>query len=237
MKTKFFVLATVLIGLAFASPVKAEKEKRDVPSFSKIALHISGTIYLKQGAVQSVEIDAKPETLQKIETEVSDNKLAIKFPNSNYFWNSFDPGKILIYITVPDIDALSISGSGDIISEGAVKTGNLELAVSGSGDISFTQLQASNVNTSISGSGDVRIENGESGGHFQVSISGSGNVKASGFKAKSAEIKVSGSGNTSVYAAENLKVKVSGSGDVFYKGSPEIDSAVSGSGSLKKISQ
>ena len=88
-------------------PAMAEDQERNVPSFSKIALRISGKIYLEQGDNQSVKVVAKESTLE-------DRTLNIRFPN-NYFFKKMDPGKIEIYITVPEIDGLTVSGSGDIV--------------------------------------------------------------------------------------------------------------------------
>jgi hypothetical protein len=235
MKTKIFASLLILSGIFIASGSKAEVEKRNVPSFSEISLRISGNVYIEQGSPQSVEIEAKPSTLEKIITEVKDGKLIIKFEDGNFFWRSFTPGEITVRITVPDINALSVSGSGDIIAKNIIKSKNMDLAISGSGNIKLSELNADEVKASISGSGDIVVEKGSGASKLTASISGSGNVKAGGFEAKNVKARIAGSGNATVYATENLNVSIAGSGDVYYNGSPSVDSSVAGSGSVRKV--
>lgn len=116
MKTKVLFIAILIVSNLFVSSAKAEQEERDVPSFSKIALRISADVHVKQGSKQSIQIEAKSSVLEEIITEVKDRTLNIRFPN-NFRFRNFNSGKIDIYITVPEIDGLTISGSGDITAD------------------------------------------------------------------------------------------------------------------------
>ena len=235
MKTKQLFLSLFILGFIFSNPVFAEREEREVSSFSEISLRISGKVHLEQGNRQSVRIEAKSSTLEEIITEVKGRTLIIRFKSSNFFWRSFNPGRVDIYITVPEINALSVSGSGDIVADSKIKSRILDLAVSGSGDISLKNLDAERVKAAVSGSGDIFIGNGGTADEFEVTISGSGNVKAENFEAKNVNAKISGSGSCMLHAADYLKVRVSGSGNVSYKGNPQIDTSVVGSGRVKKL--
>ncbi len=235
MKTKIISLTLLLIGILVINPAFADNEKRDVSSFSKISLRVPGKLYVTQGNSQSIRIEAKSETLERIITEVRNDALVIRFPKENNFWNRFKPGEITIHVTCPDIEGLAVSGSGDIYAEDDIKTDDINLAISGSGDIKIKELIAESVKASISGSGDITILGGGTADELSISISGSGDVKTSHFEAEDVEIRVSGSGDTSVNATKTLKVKVAGSGDVYYRGNPQINSSVAGSGSIKSI--
>ncbi len=233
MKNKFLILSLILLSISLLNPVLAEEEERDVPSFSNIALRISGKVYLEQGEKQSVRIIAKESTMEEIITEVKNRTLNIRFPNTNMF-KKFEPGKIEIYITVPEVDGLSISGSGDINAE-EVETRILDLAVSGSGDINIGELSVERVKASISGSGGINIESGGVADEFSVAMSGSGNVKAGGFEADEVIVRISGSGNCAITSNGSVKARIAGSGNVIYGGNPSIDSSVAGSGRVKKM--
>lgn len=235
MRTKPFVMLFVLFSFAVANQAIAEEEKRDVPAFSKISLRIPGVLYVEQGEPQSLEIEAKSSTLEKIITEVRGDELIIRFENRSFFWQNFNTGDIKIHVTAKEIEGLAISGSGDIRAHNKLNTGEMDMRISGSGDITLAELNAEKVNASISGSGDIRIADGGNARNLSISVSGSGDVDASGFEAENVSIRVSGSGNSSVYATEELEIKVSGSGDVYYTGNPAINSSVSGSGSVKKM--
>lgn len=235
MKTKYFILALMLMmGVIPSKPVQAENEGREVPAFSAISLRIPGTLYLEQGNRQQVEIEAKSSTLEEIITEVKGRTLIIRFPNKNYLWKTFDPGKIIIHVTLPEIDGLNVSGSGDIVAEDGIKSRILNLNVSGSGDIRLNKLESDRVEAAISGSGDIEIERGGPATDFSATVSGSGNVKAGGFEARDVMAKIAGSGNVTIRSNGKITARIAGSGNVYYFGNPAIDSSVAGSGSVKK---
>ncbi|MEZ5104319.1 MAG: head GIN domain-containing protein [Draconibacterium sp.] len=233
MKRRILVLAIVLLGISMLNPLLAEDQERDVPSFSKISLRISGNLYLKQGEKQSVKIVAKESTLEDIITEVKDRTLNIRFP-SNFVFKKYDPGKIDIYVTVPEVDGLSISGSGDILAEN-INTRILDLAVSGSGDIKIGELSSERISGSISGSGNVRIEKGGVADELSVSISGSGGFDAAEYEADDVIVRISGSGNCKITTNGSIKARIAGSGNVYYSGNPSIDSSVAGSGKVREM--
>jgi hypothetical protein len=235
MKKIRYYLPLIVLGLLLVNPLLAENEDRNVSPFSEIALHVPGKLYLEQGNTQSVKIEAKSSTMEEIITEVKDRKLTIRFKSKNYFFKTFNPGNIEIHITVPEVDGLSVSGSGDIIAEDEIETRILDLAISGSGDILLDDLKAERVKAAISGSGDIIIRDGGEATDFSVSISGSGDVKAGDFEAKDVVVRVAGSGNCSITANRSLKARIAGSGSVYYNGNPNIDSSVAGSGKVRKM--
>ena len=234
MKTK---LATAIILIAFiltGIQVQAEEQTRKVDPFAEISLRIGAKVHLEQGAKQNLEIVAKSSTLDEIVTEVKDGKLIIRFPNKDYFWKTFQPGEITIYITTPEINGLGVSGSGDIIAENEIKSKILDLAVSGSGNIKLSELSVERVKTTISGSGDIVLASKTAAQDLSVAISGSGNFKGMSYSADDVSVKIAGSGNVDVEANKNLYVRLAGSGNVTYKGQPMIDQSIAGSGKVRR---
>jgi len=234
MKARILFFSILLAGIFAAGSVKAEEETRDVSSFSEISLRISGKLYLKQGDKQSVRVVAKESVLSDIITEVKGNELVIRFPNSNLFQRNFNPGKIEIYVTVPDVSALSVSGSGDIIAEN-LEARILNLSLSGSGGIQIGSLTSSKLKGSISGSGNIELGGKKTADELSVTISGSGNFNAADFEADQVNVTIAGSGNCNVLSNGNIKARIAGSGSVFYKGNPSIDASTAGSGKVKEM--
>lgn len=233
MKTTLATSFILFASLLTAFQVQAEEQTRKVDSFNEISLRIGANVHLEQGNQQSLEIEAKSSTLEEIITEVKEGKLIIRFPNKNMFWSTFQPGEITIHITMPEINALGISGSGDIIAEDQIKTKSIDLAVSGSGNIKLEDLSAERVKTVISGSGNIILSGKTTAQDLSVSISGSGNFKGMDYSAKDVSIKIVGSGNAGVEAKDNLYIRLAGSGNVTYKGKPAIDQSTTGSGSVR----
>ena len=229
-------IATLFIFLLFAGlqlAMAQTSQKRDVSAFSQISLRISANVHLQQGNTQSIEVKGKEDALQKLITEVNDRKLVIRFPSETFF-NRWNPGPIDIYVTVPQIDGLAISGSGSITSDGKIDSRILDLAISGSGDIKLGDLKAEKISSALSGSGNIHLSGSGNAAEMKIVISGSGNVKAIGFPVDNVEVKISGSGNCWVNSTKKLDVRLAGSGNVVYRGNPANDSSIAGSGKVKE---
>lgn len=237
-----------LVAVSFAQ----NKETRTVETFTKISFRVPGKLYLKQGPVQKVEMEGDAEVLKEIETEVSGGRLSIGKENFNWkMWNNWDDKKITVYITVKDIDAISVSGSGNLIGEGRFKSEDLALNVSGSGSMKIEADVNRKLGANVSGSGNINMKGTARSFESQVSgsgrvdvdveiaeyaetnVSGSGKIVASG---KANEIKAVISGSGQVLAAnlevEKCDVRISGSGDVEINVKKELDATISGSGSV-----
>jgi len=234
MKIRILFLSLLLVGIFSVNKAVAEEEKRNVSTFSEIALNIPATLYLEQGNDQSVRIVAGSSTLEDIITEVKGRRLIIRFPNKPQFFRNYKPGKIEIYISVPDVDALSVSGSGDILSK-ELKSRILDMAVSGSGNIDIKDLNSEKVKASISGSGNISIGGDNVADELGVSISGSGNFDGEDFEAEKVTAHTSGSGNCKVYSNGSVMARIAGSGNIYYGGNPSIDATVAGSGKVRKF--
>jgi len=232
-KTLFILLISIIsINLsAFVTIKQGEKDEiRDLPSFNKLSLKISADVYLKQSSKQEVKIEASERLLNLIETKVENGILKIKWKKSKVLSHK---EKIKIYISMKDIKALIISGSGDIMAKSKIKTDKLSLEISGSGDILIGRLNAKEVSAVISGSADIVIREGAELDKLKVVISGSGDVEASGIMAKDASVTISGSGSCNLHTSEKLYAKIAGSGDIVYTGDALIDAKIAGSGSVK----
>lgn len=246
-------LITTSLALIFAfSLVWAQnKETRNVDIFTKIAFRVPGKLYIKQGPTQKVELQGDKDVLSKIETEVNGGRLSIGREERNWGMWDRDDNKITVYITVKDIEGISVSGSGDAISEGVLKTGDLELNVSGSGNLEVEVNATGEMEANVSGSGNIDVKG--SCQAFESKVSGSGNVKFAATITERADVNVSGSGKImasgtareikatisgsgEVRAAnlevEKCEVRISGSGDVEINVKSELEANISGSGSV-----
>ncbi len=238
--------------MAFTLSMAQNRETRTVDTFTKLTFRVPGKLYLKQGSPQKVELEGPKDVLDEIETEVSGGKLVIGKEGKwmNWGWND-SKDKISVYVTVKDIEAISVSGSGDIIGQGKFTTGDLQLNVSGSGFLQIEADASGNVEADVSGSGDVdfkgscnNFDSDVSGsgkvvlslavsGVADFGVSGSGKIQAAG-TAKEVKAGISGSGKVLAANLETDKctVRISGSGDVEINVKNDLDATISGSGSV-----
>jgi hypothetical protein len=224
----FLFVASFVI--AMASGQSANKETRDVKGFTKISFGIAGDMQIKIGPEFSVVLEGDKDDLKEIVTELSGDKLIIKHENWKF---NFD-NKVNVYITLPNLNGLGVSGSGKAEIIDAVKNAdNLSLSVSGSGKLMTTGLEVDNLNCGISGSGDIIIGSEGTADRADISISGSGSYTGESFEIDHLDISVSGSGSCLCKVGDSLNARISGSGNVTYIGNPKIDAKVSGSGHVR----
>lgn len=226
------ILISLILAAFIAPEVYGQLEVREAPAFTEISLRVPATLHVKQGEKQMIEINASASTLQDLITEVSGRTLIIRFPARNRFNFNFNPGKIEIYVTAPEITALTVAGSGDILAEGDWNTRIMDLSISGSGSIFIDQLHAERVKAVVSGSGDIVIKDGQKAVEFTGTVSGSGNIRASGYEADQVSIRIAGSGNCHIHTNGNLVARIAGSGSVYYSGNPSLDTSIAGSGKV-----
>lgn len=223
LKTSLSVILILFATLAFSQ----KKETRDVSKFSGIGMAISGDLYLSQGSPQKVVVSAKDDQIDAIETYVKNGVLKIK--TDSWRTNFKD---VKIWVTVPDINKISLSGSADIKAETPIKSETMDIGVSGSGKIYIDELKVEELDIAISGSGEVNLAGAAE--ELDLRISGSGNLNAAGLKVGEASAKISGSGNCKVDAIEELDATISGSGRITYYSKPQVNATVSGSGKVRK---
>lgn len=223
-----FIFAIAVVTAYSDSPATV-KETRNVAGFTKISFGVSGNLYVNIGAEFKVELEGGQSLLDNISTEVSGGRLIIRKEN----WRRNMNERVTVYITMPEINGMGVSGSGKAELMDAVKTKDLDLSVSGSGKLLTADIMTTSMNCSISGSGDIILGGGGNINTAEVSISGSGSYSGEAARIGSMDISISGSGNCSCYVTEQLKASVSGSGNVTYQGSPRLDVRSSGSGRVR----
>ncbi len=207
----FTAALPVSAGLFGQKTVKGSGEvatqAREVGTFDRIRSSGSFDVNVTIGPQQKVTVSFDDNLIDLVMTEVKGRTLQI------YSDGSFSSHKSCrIEITVPSLEAVVVSGSGDIYVRG-LKGAEFSYEISGSGDA-----------TLIGEVDEVDIE-----------VSGSGEVDARELKAKRAYVEIAGSGDVQVWASDLLDGSIAGSGDIAYYGDPaEVNRDVAGSGNIRK---
>jgi putative autotransporter adhesin-like protein len=183
-------------------------EPRNVSDFNEVELRGVGNLSIQQANNESLTVEAELDVLPKIRTEVEDSRLIVG-PEPNATINTTKP--INYRLTVKDLNALELSGSGNVEVNG-IDSDQLAVAISGAGGVGI--------------SGKVDSQN--------VEISGSGDYRAEDLESKEAKIDVGGSGSATVNVSDELDVEVSGVGSVEHVGDSTINQKVSGLGEVRK---
>jgi len=233
MKKNILVALSVAV---FALP-SCRKIKGDGPSITKtysvsgftaIDAGIDAEVYYTQDNNYKLEISGQSNIVDKIETPVENGQLRLQFRkfSSLGFHN-----RIVVHISSPSVNGLSVNGSGALYANQPVSSGNINLKVNGSGNIYMSSYTGNDLTANISGSGRIAV-NGGNVKTEDTHISGSGDMDLLNIAAQNVTVHTSGSGNTSVNASNTLDIHISGSGNVYYKGTPSVNTSISGSGKV-----
>ncbi len=225
-----FTALLLLVGLAVSTQAQ-DRRKVNVSGFEGVNLGGSGNVYIRQGSTFSVEFSGSDELFEEMKFDVRGNTLNIGRKNNS--WWSSSKGRYEVYITMPSLEKLGVSGSGNLEVEGTFKTDDLDISVSGSGEIQLA-VNSADVDVSVSGSGKVQVSG--TGRNMICHISGSGKVDGKDFKVENVDAHISGSGSVYIHATESIESRISGSGSVYYTGEPKkLNNNSSGSGKIRKM--
>ncbi|MGS2726372.1 head GIN domain-containing protein [Psychroserpens sp. BH13MA-6] len=204
-------------------------ENRSTSDYEGIKCAGSFDYILVSGPEGRITLEGESNLLQHIVTEVKNGQLHIKTEKGKSLRPSNNK---TIKITIPfkDINHVSLSGSGDLWNTDTISSDNLEVYLSGSGDI-ILDVQTNDVSGKVTGSGDLTLKGRTK--HLSAGVTGSGDFHGFSLQATDTDVSVTGSGDADVVCNGRLKARVTGSGDIEYKGNPtHKDTKITGSGSI-----
>lgn len=221
----------------FNKKVKASKNyvTKDirVDNFDRIC--ISGGIdvtFTQKSGKPKVVVYTSDNIVDLLNIRVKNNQLEIGFKKGV----SVTYHKLDVSISAETLNGIAIAGSGDFKLANGLKTDDLGISVSGSGDVYADDLQCTRLTTSVAGSGNIQ-SNRIKCTSVKSSISGSGDTKLQNLQAsESVKSSIAGSG-TFVLSGKTQAAdySIAGSGDVLAEGlqAARVNTSIAGSGDIK----
>jgi len=236
---KTFLTAALLVAISSFTFAKAntsrtfDTEDRHLSGFNAVSVSGSFDVYIVQGSTESVKVEAPSDVIGRIITEVEGGVLKIYNKRDLNNWSWGNNKKMIIYVSIKDVNAVTLSGSGDVFFKEGLRAPSLKLKLSGSGDLTG-KVEVKTLESSIAGSGDITISGrAESSA---VSVVGSGDFTGQNLVTTNTSVRVAGSGDARVNASNKIDASVVGSGDVHYTGgATNVSSSKAGSGSVSRM--
>ena len=196
-------------GTTFSSGLKGSgvpaTQVRTVPAFTAVDLAGSNTVTVHVGDKQTVTVHGDDNLIRYVTTTVQGGTLAV---GQKRDFRTTSP--MSVEITVPALDAATLSGAG-VLAVTGVATGHFTVGAPGSGVLVVTGTATT----------------------LDATLSGTGNVRLDGLAAYDATATVSGTGRLLVNASHSLDATVSGVGSIVYSGNPtDVTKNVTGTGSI-----
>lgn len=201
----------------------------DIANFSGLDLAEAANVVISQGSEQEVTVTGHANILDRIEERVSGDIWSIELEKGRY-----KDYELTVNVTVPNINAIYLSGSGQISVNDFTNQNDLVLDLSGSGRIDLNTFSGTEkMDIDISGSGTITGYNKlTSLKEVNIDINGSGGYNGFPVMSDVYKINISGSGTCQVSARNALEVTVKGSGIVYYRGNPSIMDHTNRAGSI-----
>lgn len=179
-------------------------QTRDLPAFTSVELAGNNNVVVHVGEKQSVVVTADDNLIDRVTTKVQSGSLIVG--NTRGSFSTKRPMRV--DITVPTLDALTLTGNGNIVVDG-IEAKSLKVDLPGNG--------------TLTGNGTAT--------RLDVTVSGSGVARFKELVANSVQAAVSGSGSIFITATKSLDASVSGSGAIIYAGNPQdVRRRVTGTG-------
>jgi len=237
------IATAALIAIAASTPAcsagRAENEgttiSRNYPVGAFRQLEVAGPfdVEVRTGPNPAVSASGSEKLLERTVVEVKGDRLIIRTERrKGWFrggWSS--KGKARFVVTVPELSAATIAGSGDIRVD-KVRGQSFEGTIAGSGGLGIGTVEVEMLKLSIAGSGDARAAAGKAQ-NAEYEIAGSGGVEAGGIATQALKVSIAGSGNVRAQAARTADVDIVGSGDVVVTGGAKCNVSKAGSGDVR----
>jgi len=196
--------------------------------YHKVDVFGSMDVILEKGTEGTIRVTTDENIHEYVTIESNKGVLNIKIKN-NVNINT----KKSIHIKVPftSLDNVSLTGSGNVLTNDQIKSDQFEAEISGSGEMNL-DIDVNRVDAKVNGSGDLKILGTATG--LDIKVIGSGYFDGECLISQNVEAKVTGSGGAVVVAKSSIKARVIGSGDIEYLGTPSAsDNKVIGSGDIE----
>ena len=211
----------------------AATQRRDLGSFSAVALDASFTVILRPASREGLEITADDNLLAYVETRIrgtgGDRSLEIGVSHDV----ELDPRTpIVVNVDVVRLDGVALGGSGSITGQG-LKSSRLRVSIAGSGRIALAALDVDDLDVAVDGSGRMHADGRAR--NVALTLNGSGRCDLEHVIARDVSATIAGSGESRVHADGALSVSITGSGDLYHVGSAVPRVASIGSGRVKPL--
>jgi hypothetical protein len=190
--------------------------EKPAKNFHGISVSNAFDIYLVQDNEEAVAVSAASlHDRDLITVEVKNGILYIGLEKKAWKWKQGNK-KLKAYISIKQIDKLTISGACDLYLAGTLKADVLSINQSGASDFKQGKLDVNKLNIELSGASDMKV----SGRVVQAKIEASG---ASSFKGydlvtETCDITASGASDIKITVNKELTAHASGASDIRYLG-------------------
>ncbi len=241
MKKPIFILGVLLLFISPSISAQVNNYNVNIVDFHSISNNSAYTVYVKQSNKEEIRVEAEKEIYELSEFIVEEGVLHINIKKddsktSKSIWQKIDNIKLLptlkVYVSIKDVQKLSVNGNGRLITENSIAADNLDLLVAGTGSMEV-DVKTKNIDAKLAGPGNLTIKGYTD--NLVLENSGAGSIEAFEFEAQNANASLYGLGSIKINVSDKLDAKIYGSGNMLVRGATkEIIKKEYGSGNVER---
>ena len=207
------VITSCILGPSVSGNGNVTKEQREVGSFEKIKVTRGLNVYLTQGDVPKIIVEADENLLEYIETEVDDEMLIIT--SSAMIRKS---KSLKVHVTATDLSEIRATAGSNVNSKDLISSDDLEISGSAGSNIKL-RINARDVEVSASAGSNITLEGNAN--DIELKASAGSNIKAEDLKTNECDAHTSSGANIWIKVEKEFDASASSGGNVFYYGNPK----------------
>lgn len=203
-----------------------------VDDFHKVKIGNSINVVYVQNpdSAGTVHLKVESSVIEQLSIKSEKGELSLKLKGLG----KKDFGIILVEVFSSALSSVENDGGGVFESHTPVKSPELYLGISGSGQVKMDSIDCEILKAKVTaGEGDMLIKG--KANHADYSIFGGGEIRAHGLTSNDANCVITGNGNIGCHVIKKLTATITGAGNVYYEGNPEINKKGIGKGKVLPI--
>lgn len=160
---------------------KVISQNLDLPTFTAIDASGVVKVVLVQDSVPSVRVEGNEKCVESYNIEVRRDELRVSLKNDDAEVSGDTPA-IALYVAVPSLSKAEFRGGSEFYIQGSfAQSGDMDVDVSGAGNVKIDTLSVRNLDVEVNGAADVTMAQVEAVEDIEVEIRGAGDVHSNTF--------------------------------------------------------
>lgn len=224
-----FVAAFPCAAAVLEGSGRAATAERPATAFHALSVSVPSRVDLTQGDAEGLTIEADDNVLARIESNVEDGVLRIRFPEGLVV---HPRTPIRIAVRLRSVDAVTLAGAVRLEAP-ALEVDRLRLRLAGSSSARLGKIAARGIR--LETSGHCHAMAAGTADDLELRVSGAGEINAARLEARHARVAIAGSAQLALWVRQALEVRITGSGAVRYFGEPVVEKRVIGAGVVERL--
>jgi hypothetical protein len=226
------ILSSAVAQTSKKMVVDGAAQDRKLSGFTSINVSNAFDVYISQGNQDAVGVSASDESAtNNIKTYISGGVLYLSFNQKS--WGSWKNNKLKAYITVKDLQKLTVSGACNVSFVDPIISDKLLVSISGASDIKGP-VKVNSLKVGASGASNISLSGTATETDFN--ISGACSIKSLDLVTDNCAVVASGASSIKLTINKSLKANISGASDIRYKGTVSMfNTKTSGASSIKPL--